>query len=372
VLIGVTAMEYQDYHTVPFSRARPGTGTRLMSGIEVHANVLHTILRNDPPRALAPLVCVGLLVALVLASTPLFAAAGLWVSAGELVVLLAGWLSMAWVGFRAAGVQLPVAGPVTALLLNFVGFTAARLLSERSRREHVEGLFGKYVSDHVVRHLLASPAAPALGGERRVLTVLFSDIRGFTATSESLAPERVTGILNAYLTKMEEVIFSNGGTVDKYIGDGIMAVFNWPLEQPDHAARAVRTAVGMLAALDELHEMWHHVTGRPIAIGVGIHTGPAVVGNIGSPRRMELTAIGDAVNVASRVEQLTKALGTAALVTEDTYRLVKDQFPFGPPRSTTVPGRSGALNVYPVLEARADDESDSSHRDSAATGPAGN
>ncbi|OIO93927.1 MAG: hypothetical protein COZ06_27615 [Armatimonadetes bacterium CG_4_10_14_3_um_filter_66_18] len=254
MLVGVTDMKFQDYHTVPFSGAGGGTSTRLMSGIEIHANVLHTILRHDPPKELAPLVCSGLTVALVLASTPLFGA-GLWVSAGGLMVLLADWLGVAWAAFSGAGVQVPVAGPMTALVLNFIGFTAARLLHERNRREHVEGLFGKYVSDHVVRHLLQSSAPPVLGGERRVLTVLFSDIRGFTTISERLRPEGATRILNAYLTKVEELIFSNGGTVDKYIGDGIMAVFNWPLEQADHAARAVQTAVSMLAALDELQEM---------------------------------------------------------------------------------------------------------------------
>ena len=215
-------------------------------------------------------------------------------------------------------------------------------------RERLKMSFARYVSLHIMEKILQSEAPLKLEGERRKVTLLFSDIRQFTQLAEKLPPEEVVTLLNEYFEVMIEVIFSHSGTLDKFIGDGIMAEFGAPLDDVNQEEHAVRAAIEMQKELEKLSDRWEKENKPRIRMGIGIHTGDAVVGNIGSERRTEYTAIGDAVNVASRLEQATKILKTPILLSETTYLGAKDKFAFKDLGSMALPGRKEQIKVYTI------------------------
>jgi adenylate cyclase len=213
-------------------------------------------------------------------------------------------------------------------------------------RDKLRTTFGKYMTASVMDHLLAG--AVQLGGEAITATILFADIRGFTAISEHMDARALVSLLNEYFTDMVDVVIQEDGVVDKYIGDAIMVVFGPPVTKPNDALRAVRAAVGMGRALARLNERLAKRGMKPIATGIGVHTGEVVAGNIGSERRMEYTVIGDAVNVASRLETATKELAVPILVSSDTYELVKDAVDARPVGKVAAKGRESVL-AYALL-----------------------
>ena len=200
--------------------------------------------------------------------------------------------------------------------------------------------------------LLEEGRRPDLGGEALVVTVLFSDIRGFTTFSEKLSAHEVVEMLNAYFTRACEPILAQGGTVDKYIGDAVMAVFGSPVTHPDHARRAIKAAIGMAKEAAEFEEwMAKRFPNRGLAkfgIGVGLFTGEAVIGDIGTPKRKEFTAIGDTVNAASRLEGITKDLKIVIAASESTYRAAGEGVQIGKVEPVLVKGRAEAINVYEI------------------------
>lgn len=215
-------------------------------------------------------------------------------------------------------------------------------------RERLKMSFARYVSNYILDQILKSETPLKLEGERRKVTVLFSDIRQFTMLAEKLPPEGVVAILNEYFEKMLEIIFRNYGTLDKFIGDGIMAEFGAPLDDPYQEKHAVITAIEMQRELELLCQKWEK-EGKPrIQMGVGVHTGDAVVGNIGSEKRTEYTAIGDTVNVASRLEQLTKTLKVPILVSETTFVSLQDHFKHKNLGPILLPGRAEPITVYAI------------------------
>lgn len=215
-------------------------------------------------------------------------------------------------------------------------------------RDRLKVSFARYVSQHIMEKILETETPLKLEGERRKVTLLFSDIRQFTQLAETLAPESVVALLNEYFEQMIDSIFSHSGTLDKFIGDGIMAEFGAPLDDTSQEVHAVAAALDMLKKLDILCKKWKQ-EGRPvIQIGIGIHTGEAVVGNIGSEKRTEYTAIGDTVNVAARLEQATKVLKCPLLISETTYLGCKNAFPFKDLGSMALPGRKEQIKVYTV------------------------
>jgi adenylate cyclase len=219
--------------------------------------------------------------------------------------------------------------------------------------------FGRYVSRQIADTILAQPERDFWQGERRKATILFSDIRGFTAMSEKLAPEEVVQRLNDYLTVMVDIVFAYEGTLDKFIGDAIMAVFGAPLSTGDDEERAVRAAIAMQEAVERLRLQWADSGRQGFKIGIGISTGDVVVGNIGSERRLEYAAIGDHVNLASRLEALNKEYGTGVLVSEHTYQYVEHLVEARWVDKLAVRGREEEVNIYEVLrmkpEASAED-----------------
>jgi adenylate cyclase len=212
---------------------------------------------------------------------------------------------------------------------------------------------GKYLSPSVLEEVLKDPTALRLGGQRREMTVLFSDIRGFTTLSERLDPESLVPFLNDYLTAMTELIFLEEGVLDKYRGDGIMAFWGAPRDQPDHALRACRAADAMVRRLPELQRGWVAQGLPPLSIGVGINSGVMTVGNVGSRQRFDYTVVGDAVNLAARLEEANKDYGTRIVVGEETRRQVAGEFVTRSLDLVTLRGRGTATAIHELLGSRA-------------------
>ncbi|MBI1849907.1 MAG: adenylate/guanylate cyclase domain-containing protein [Planctomycetes bacterium] len=217
-------------------------------------------------------------------------------------------------------------------------------------RDRVKEVFGRYLTTQVSEKILNGQVA--LGGERRRVTMLFSDIRDFTSLSEKLSPEQVVGFLNDYFSEMVEAVFEKGGVLDKFIGDGMLAVFGSLDEQPDHPRRAVMAALRMKALLGKINGERAIAGLAPINIGIGIHTADVIVGNIGSRKRLEYTVIGDGVNTCSRVESMNKSFGTTILVTEETHRALGEDFECREMPAATVKGKAKPLQLFEVVSLR--------------------
>jgi adenylate cyclase len=224
------------------------------------------------------------------------------------------------------------------------------MVAALQERDRVKEIFGRYVTTQVSEKILQGKIN--LGGERRNLTMLFSDIRNFTTMSESLPPEEVVGLLNDYFTEMVDAVFEHSGILDKFIGDGLLAVFGALDEPPDHARRAVLTALRMKALLAKINGEREAAGKPPIAIGIGVHTDDVVVGNIGSRRRLEYTVVGDGVNTCARVESLNKEFGTTILITESTYAALGEEFVCREMPEAQLKGKRHAPKVFEVVSAK--------------------
>jgi adenylate cyclase len=340
VVVGLTAEGLKDIFTTPY-----GEGT--MPGAEFHANVIDALLAN---RAIAPAapwqrVAATLVPALVVGAVGALAAP--WATA---LAALAVSAALAWFTTRALGqgLWLPLVVPVLAALLAFVADLAWSYFVEGREKRRVKRLFSRYVSKDVYQQLLASPGEVGLGGQRREMTVLFSDMRGFTTLSESGEAEDLVRQLNQYFTRMVQVVFAHRGTVDKFVGDMIMALYGAPLDDPDHADHAVQTALRMVEELQELNRRWA-VEGRAaLDIGIGINSGEMIAGNIGSDTIMSYTVIGDNVNLGARLESLNKDFGTRILISEATRQRLKGQYAVRALGEVTVKGKTRPVAIYEV------------------------
>jgi adenylate cyclase len=340
VLIGPTSEVLHDLFATPFTR-----GADLMPGVEIHANALQTYLTGtrvrEVPTAVSTAVAVAaalLAAALAVRLHPLRALAVvtvLWVI-GTVGAYLAFVHAHAWMRGMAGTLALGLGFGIT-VVDNFV----------REQRERLR--LSQFFSPAVLREVVRHRREQSLGSSRRLVTVLFADIRGFTALSEKLQPEEVAEMLREYLTEMTEIVFKHGGTVDKYIGDCVMALYNVPLEDPDHALHAMQTALEMQERTLEVSARWESRLGTAIRSGIGINTGEAVVGTLGSRQRLEYTAIGDTINLGSRLEALTKEHGVAIVISEFTRRRLADTFLTRELGEVTVRGRTQPVKIYGVL-----------------------
>jgi adenylate cyclase len=271
----------------------------------------------------------------------------------EAVLIAAAAIALVVVGalflFVKYSVVAVVAEPVLGIVAGYVASTAYHYVTERKQRLLIKGMFSTYVNPAVVDELLADPDKLVLGGQRKELTVLFSDIAGFTGVAETLTPEELVGLLNEYMSEMSDVILQNDGTLDKYMGDAVMAFWGAPIPQDDHPVRACRCALTMQRTLAAINEAWTARGRGPIAIRIGINTGEMIVGNMGGSRRFAYTVIGDSVNIASRLEGANKQYGTTVMVAQHTFERVRDVMAGRELDRIAVRGRSEPITVYELL-----------------------
>ncbi|MBA3820170.1 MAG: adenylate/guanylate cyclase domain-containing protein, partial [Deltaproteobacteria bacterium] len=271
-----------------------------------------------------------------------------WVPPLVALAAMVGYLALALVLF-GRGTVMPVAVPTVLAAFVLLAAAVGSLATEGREKAHLRSVFSQYVSRPVVDRILADPAKARLGGERKELTVLFSDIRGFSNFSEGMPPEELAAFLGEYLTPMTDLVLASGGTLDKYIGDAVMAIWGAPIDMTDHAARACEVALKMQEALVGLNRVWQR-TGKPaVAIGIGLNTGVMAVGNMGSTARFEYTVLGDQVNLGSRLEALTKEYGVGILVGEATARAAGDAFGFREIDLVRLKGREQSAPVFELV-----------------------
>ncbi|MBI2265138.1 MAG: adenylate/guanylate cyclase domain-containing protein [Armatimonadetes bacterium] len=318
-------------------------------GVEVHGHNLNTLLTGRFLSESGNLERAGLVLLLSILTSLICAA-----SPSILGFLYSACLALAYFlvslyAFNYHGRFIPLAGPSLGIALTCVAMYAYRyVVSDRDKRR-IRRLFSGYVCESVAKELLDDPKGTQLGGESLHVTVLFSDIRNFTTMSENMHPQEAISFLNEYLSEMVDVIFRYEGTLNKFIGDGIMAFWGAPAPQKDHAFRAIQAALEMLLRLEELNRKWSKERKAPIRIGIGIHTGVAVIGNVGSGKRMEYTAIGDTVNLASRIEGLNKEFGTSILISEATFLEVTDSVEVLSIGETHVKGKIQDVKILELL-----------------------
>lgn len=338
VLVGAAAPSLQDLFPTPFA------GQQRMLGVEIQANLLDTLLQGIP--LIHPPLLFHLLVVMVWALAA--ACIGFLFRPLKAFGLVAG-LSLAYglaavAAFAVFRVWFEIVAPSAALFATYGAVVLRNYIQEEGEKRRLSRYFSPAVLDEIVRH----PEKMSLGSARRRATILFSDIRGFTSISEQLQPEEVVDLLREYLTTMTEIVFKHGGVVDKFIGDAVMALYGVPLPYDDHAARAVRTALEMQERTAALAPRWTAKCGVPLRIGVGIHTGEVVAGTIGSAQRLEYTAIGDTVNLTSRLESMTKELKSSIVISQDTKADIEGLFHLRHLGQIKVKGRETPVEVYTV------------------------
>jgi adenylate cyclase len=343
VVVGAEAPSLGDVHPTATS------GSEVMSGAEIEAAAIDTVLRGGPLREVGDLIAIPLILACGLV-VPL---AGLRLSPWRSLLAGVGLGAVVLLGAQLAfngGWIVPVVAPLLALVVSGLGSLAAFLILGAVERARVRDIFARFVPDTVVDELLArADDELRLGGVRREATVLFSDLRGFTTFSEKHEPDQVIEVLNRYLREMSDAILDHGGTLAAYLGDGIMALFGAPLEQPDHADRALESAREMVGTRLDDFNAWVRAAGygEGFAMGVGINTGTLMSGNVGSDRRMEYTAIGDVTNTASRLEEMTKGTAHSIFLAESTRSALSNPPPdLRPVGELPVRGREYRVRVW--------------------------
>jgi adenylate cyclase len=329
---------------------RPTPVDGITPGVEIQAAILENLLSGNFMRRCP--TSLWLTVTFVLAAAAGMAGSIFSSAAGFVLISI---LSIAIpvlsaLGGYAGGWALPLVPPEVAVVSVLFLVYMINYATEGRQKRFIQGAFKQYLSPAVIDELILHPERLRLGGERRVLSIFFSDLEGFTALSEKLEPEELTALLNEYLSAMTDIIHEESGTVDKFEGDAIIAFWNAPLEVSDHPLRVVRTALRCQARLAELNPHFQKRVGRELRMRIGIHTGSAVVGNMGSTRRFDYTMLGDAVNLASRLEGANKAFGTYTMISEGTLDGIGPAFPVREIARLAVVGRKEPITVFePML-----------------------
>lgn len=355
VFVGATETGIFDLRPSPFDPYLPG--------VEIHATVASNVLQQSLLKydvkwtrgmELACILLLPVLLGLLLAFAP-GTLAGLLAACG----ITAGFLGFNYFMYANHLHDMCLAYPLLGIAFTYVGGEVYRNLVVERKGKQLKKAFSSYVSPDLVRQIEKDPDKLVLGGEQRELTILFSDIRGFTTVSEMLSPPDLVKLLNEYLSPMTRIVLEERGTLDKFIGDAVMALFNAPLNVPDHAERACRAAVRMMGELGRLNALFAERGMNTIDIGIGINTGPAVVGNMGADIRFDYTAIGDSVNLASRLEGLNKYYASHILVSDETRRQVTGtDMIFREVDRVRVKGKIHPVIMYELMVANTDSAAD--------------
>ncbi len=366
VLVGSTSPEDHDLFPVSIAQGLQ-QGDNTMYGVEMHANVIESVLQNNflhRQSKTSEILLILLFSFLTFYSTSTLRSGRskrhfvlelygvLFVGFEILVIGVAALLLFTNNNFVMAAIS-----PMVAVLGGYIASTAYNFVTERKQRLMIKSMFSTYVNPTVVDELIANPDKLKLGGERKQLTVLFSDIEGFTMISEKMQSEQLVGLLNEYFSEMSGIILQNNGTLDKFFGDAIIAFWGAPLPQEDHALRACITAIEMQQTLAQIRTRWQTQAKPIIHTRIGINTGEMVVGNMGGAEKFDYTVIGDSVNIASRLEGANKAYRTGIMVSETTYESVKQKILGRELDLISVKGRSEPLRTFELIQ-RLDDTPD--------------
>lgn len=344
-LVGATATGIFDLRVTPFEK-------KTYPGLETHANVLANLIEQnflkpwEDERSQMPFF----LLVLGLTHTLLLSQLGALGGMGITFVFLAGVLGVDKYALFDQGLVVTIVWPLLLVLTTYLFLTAYRYLTEERGKKELRATFQKYVSPSIVEEILSDPKNIELGGKKMHLTVFFSDVRGFTTISEKLDPHALSQLLNQYLTPMTEIVFENQGTLDKYMGDAVMAFFGAPIPIEKHAHFACRAALKSLDKLFELQKEFAEKGLPQIDIGIGLNSGEVSAGNMGSKTVRSYTVMGDAVNLASRLEGINKEYGTRIVISEFTYDLVKDHFTAREIDWVRVKGKMKPVKIYELLK----------------------
>ena len=344
-------MGLYDLRVTPFTENYPG--------VETHANVLSNLidgsfLKTHPEEKLYMilfLVGAGLLLGLLISYAS--AVYGLLFT----VLTLAGIVLADYFLIFQKGYVISSFLPLLSFSALYVAMTSHKYFTEERQKKELKGTFQKYVSPAIVNEVLKDPSNLSLGGRKQMMSVFFSDVRGFTTISEKLDPQELSALLNSYLTPMTEIVFKNRGTLDKYMGDAIMAFFGAPIPYPDHAAYACRCALEQMAQLKVLQREFKEKDLPQIDIGIGINTGEMSVGNMGSKTVRSYTVMGDAVNLGSRLEGINKEYGTHIIISEFTHKALEGKFWTREIDRVRVKGKVKPVRIFELISEEAPGES---------------
>ncbi|OGL60529.1 MAG: hypothetical protein A3J27_06425 [Candidatus Tectomicrobia bacterium RIFCSPLOWO2_12_FULL_69_37] len=343
ILIGPTAIALADLRVTPFDKAIPG--------VAIHATVLDNMLRNDflsepwwtHMFTGSSVLLLGLLGTLLL---PMTGAVGGGIAA---TIVLAGVVGLNQFLFSSYGWWLSAAYPALTVIVLYGGMTLYHYVVEEQQKRFIQSAFGTYLSPKVVAEIVSNPGILRLGGERKEITAFFSDVAGFTSVSESMSPEDLVSLLNEYLSEMTDILLRYDGTVDKYEGDAIVAFLGAPHPMPDHAVRACLVGLEMQETMIRLRAAWRERGSKELYMRIGLNTGPAVVGNMGSRTRMDYTMMGDTVNTASRLEGANKEYGSAIMIGAVTYEQSKHAIEARELDLINVVGKKEPVPIYELL-----------------------
>jgi len=341
IIIGLTATGTSDIASIPLHNEYPGVGT--------YHNTINTIMQGvfikHPGKTLTFIIIITFAVFTGFIVQKLS-------SRKSLATALLGFVFinlLAYYLFAVHSIWLEQVGINLALLLPSISIISIKLVSEENQKKFIKGAFSRYIAPDVIEQIMLNPESLELGGENRRITIFFSDVAGFSTISEKLSPPELVALLNEYLSEMTDIIISHGGTIDKYEGDAIMAFYGAPHPYIDHELRACKAAIDMKKKLREMQEKWKNVGQHQLFVRMGMNTGLAVVGNMGSKMRMDYTAMGDSVNLASRLEGANKMYSTTAMISENTYHNAKNSIDVRMLDTIRVVGKTEPIVIYELL-----------------------
>jgi len=344
VIVGASAPGLSDLRSTPWQPSFPG--------VEVHANVFYQLINQKFIHELSKsgeflfILILGIIAGLLF--TFLRPVGGVIAGTVFYILVFVG----VWLVFAFKLLWMPLIAPFLTVLLTYTTHYAYRYRVEERDKREIKKIFSHYVSASVVDELLKKPEMVKLGGEKKFCTVLFSDLAGFTNLSEATSPEELVKLLNEYLTEMTHIVLNNQGTLDKYVGDAIMAIFGAPIDIENHALGGCKTALLMQRSLEKIRQDWKKRSLPELNQRIGINSGPMVIGNMGSDIRFDYTAIGDSVNLGARLEGANKQYGTGIMISDATYQLVQGEVIARPLDMLRVKGKSEPVKVYELIALR--------------------